>query len=570
MKISALTRLTSALTGALAIVFATMQPMGLALAQTNIASGSEAQDQRKLLQQYANQAQAAVNSKNYLGAATLYEKAYAIDSNISDLSYNAACAYALAGKIDLAFVWLDKSFVAGYLNLEHIKQDSDLDALHSDTRWNNYLARIQAQIKRDAKLWNSEVWKSPYAEQLSEDQRIAGLSKLWSEVKYNFVYTDTLKELDWDAVYLQFLPRVKAAANTLEYYRILLEMAALLKDGHTGVTPPAPLYATGFTVPPFKTRLIEGKVIITDVVDETLRQRGVVAGVEITRINQEPVKEWSFKNTAPYASASTPQDLDTRMFVYQFLVGSKAEKPMIELRNADGKTWSVEIERISFGQRNKEFARPPAFSWKLLPGNIAYVALNSFGDDTAAKEYLKNFAEISKAKAIIFDVRTNGGGSSNVGYQVLATITDKDFATSRAETRDYKPSYRAWGRKENNFVFDAYRQSANPELQFKGQVVVLTSAQTYSAAEDFTVAFDTMKRGTIIGEATGGSTGQPLMFDLPGGGSARVCTKKDSYADGKPFVGVGIQPQIVVHPSVADFRANRDTVLEAALRHIKP
>lgn len=566
MKISTFTQLASSIT----IAFAAMQPMGLALAQTNASSTIEQQDQRKLLQQYANQAQAALNAKDYLSAAAQYEKAYAIDSSITDLSYNAACAYALAGKIDLAFAWLDKSFKAGYLNLEHVKKDSDLDVLHADARWNNYLDRVQAQVKRDAKLWNSEVWKSPYAEQLSEDQRIAGLSKLWSEVKYNFVYTDTLKELDWDAVYLKFLPRVKAATNTLEYYKVLMEMAALLKDGHTGVNPPGPLFAVGFTVPPFKTRLIEGKVIITDVIDEALRKQGLLPGVEITRINQEPVKEWSFKNTAPYASASTPQDLESRMFIYQFLVGSKAEKPLIELRNAEGKTWSIEVERISFGQRNKDFARTPAFSWKLLPGNIAYVALNSFGDETAAKEYLKNFNEISKAKAIIFDVRTNGGGSSNVGYQVLATITDKDFATSRAETRDYKPSYRAWGRKENNFVFDAYRQSANPQLQFKGQVIVLTSAQTYSAAEDFTVAFDTMKRGTIIGEATGGSTGQPLMIDLPGGGSARICTKKDSYADGKPFVGVGIQPQIVVHPSLADFRANRDTVLEAALKQIKP
>jgi C-terminal processing protease CtpA/Prc len=566
MKISTLTQLASSL----AIAFAVVQPMGFALAQTNAASAIEQQDQRKLLQQYASQAKAAENAKDYLAAAANYEKAYAIDSSITDLSYNAACAYALAGKIDLAFAWLDKSFKAGYLNLEHVKKDSDLDVLHADARWNNYLDRVQTQVKRDAKLWNSEVWKSPYAEQLSEDQRIAGLSKLWSEVKYNFVYTDTLKELDWDAIYLKFLPRVKAAPNTLEYYKVLMEMAALLKDGHTGVTPPGPLFAVGFTVPPFKTRLIEGKVIITDVIDEALRKQGLLPGVEITRINQEPVKEWSFKNTAPYASASTPQDLESRMFIYQFLVGSKAEKPLIELRNAEGKTWSVEIERISFGQRNKDFARTQAFSWKLLPGNIAYVALNSFGDDTAAKEYLKNFEEISKAKAIIFDVRSNGGGNSTVGYQVLATITDKDFATSRAETRDYKPSYRAWGRKENNFVFDANRQSANPQLQFKGQVIVLTSAQTYSAAEDFTVAFDTMKRGTIIGEATGGSTGQPLMIDLPGGGSARICTKKDSYADGKPFVGVGIQPNMVVRPSLVDFRANRDTVLEAALRHIKP
>ena len=72
--------------------------------------------------------------------------------------------------------------------------------------------------------------------------------------------------------------------------------------------------------------------------------------------------------------------------------------------------------------------------------------------------------------------------------------------------------------------------------------------------------------GKVIGEASGGSTGQPLMFDLPGGGFGRVCTERDTYPDGKEFVGVGIQPDIVVKPLLADVRKNKDTVLEAALK----
>jgi carboxyl-terminal processing protease len=78
-----------------------------------------------------------------------------------------------------------------------------------------------------------------------------------------------------------------------------------------------------------------------------------------------------------------------------------------------------------------------------------------------------------------------------------------------------------------------------------------------------------MKRGRIIGEPSGGSTGQPLPFNLPGGGWARVCTKRDTYPDGKEFVGRGVQPQAVVHPTVSDVRAGRDTALEAALRELR-
>jgi C-terminal processing protease CtpA/Prc len=75
-----------------------------------------------------------------------------------------------------------------------------------------------------------------------------------------------------------------------------------------------------------------------------------------------------------------------------------------------------------------------------------------------------------------------------------------------------------------------------------------------------------MRRGPIVGQATGGSTGQPLYVQLPGGGVARICTKADTYPDGRAWVGHGIQPTVKAAPTVADVRAGRDTVLEAALK----
>jgi len=72
---------------------------------------------------------------------------------------------------------------------------------------------------------------------------------------------------------------------------------------------------------------------------------------------------------------------------------------------------------------------------------------------------------------------------------------------------------------------------------FRKPVAVLVGPRTFSAAEDFTAAFRNMRRGPIVAEPTGGSTGQPLFFDLPGGGAARVCTKRDTFPDGREFVG---------------------------------
>ena len=100
-------------------------------------------------------------------------------------------------------------------------------------------------------------------------------------------------------------------------------------------------------------------------------------------------------------------------------------------------------------------------------------------------------------------------------------------------------------------------------------VVVLTDAGTFSAAEDFCVAFRNMKRGKLIGTTTGGSTGNPLEISLPGDVHAMICTKKDRYPDGTIFVGVGIIPDIEVKETVDSFLQEKDLVLEKAVQLLK-
>lgn len=101
---------------------------------------------------------------------------------------------------------------------------------------------------------------------------------------------------------------------------------------------------------------------------------------------------------------------------------------------------------------------------------------------------------------------------------------------------------------------------------FTKPVILLIGPKTVSAAEDFASSFQGMHRGELIGEPTAGSTGQPMFFKLPGGGSARICTIEEPNPDGSRFVGIGIMPKIIISPTVADIRAGRDPVLERAVQ----
>ena len=96
-------------------------------------------------------------------------------------------------------------------------------------------------------------------------------------------------------------------------------------------------------------------------------------------------------------------------------------------------------------------------------------------------------------------------------------------------------------------------------------VYVLISARTCSAAEDFLIPLKVQKRATLVGEATCGSSGQPLFFSIYGA-DVRICTKWDRFPDGTEFVGVGVLPDVEVSRTKEDVASGRDAVLNAAIQ----
>jgi len=166
------------------------------------------------------------------------------------------------------------------------------------------------------------------------------------------------------------------------------------------------------------------------------------------------------------------------------------------------------------------------------------------------------------------------------------------------QTREHKAAYKAWGTgmvMEENF--DGWKQDEIDWFMeayeigkgihwFKGDtmtfnnsvtakkltvpLVVLLGNGTASAAEDFLVILDGLEgRATTIGQKSFGSTGQPMSFQLPGGAWARICTKKDTYPDGREFVGYGVKPDIFVPLTVEEMIGERDDALAKAVEVLK-
>ena len=403
--------------------------------------------------------------------------------------------------------------------------------------------------------------------ELPEDKRIAGFARLWSEVKYNFAFFDQVPEIDWDKVLADYLPRIQAAKTDVAYYDVLRECIALLRDGHTSVSGPSDVQSGRL---PLRLQRVEGLATITRLPlaaqiknrkwQDALAAADLKLGEAIIDINNMAVGDILTKDIYPYISASTSQALCRE--AYPMLVyGPVGTRVLCRIRGIDG-----EEREASLYYGRYRFPDDPE---KAVNDPLVYINITGFGSDRSAKEFDAKFDEIKRSKGLILDVRENGGGSTRHGYAIVSRLIKKTIPGSHWRSPKHIAAYKAWGRTVPWQEGDHGRIRPHKTIHYGGPVVLLTGPGTVSAAEDFVVAFQTSGRGKVIGQRTNGSTGQPLRVQLPGGGSARICTKRDTYPDGRDFVGIGCIPDIEVEPTRQDVAAGRDPVLEKAMEVLK-
>lgn len=401
---------------------------------------------------------------------------------------------------------------------------------------------------------------------LTAEEKIAGLSKAWAEAKYNFANFDLVPNLNWDSLYVAYIPKVTATTHVIDYYKVLQSFYQPLRDGHTGISFPGAYMKNEWSgVLPIEVRWIENKAIVISNTSNKPGEKNIMPGAELIEWNGVPLQEHIKKNISPYLNFSTSQDSTDRIYRFVLTIGKANSTIPLKFITPEGKTLKQELcykPVAVFWDRN------PLAIFEILDGNIGYLQVNSFNDEKLVALFDSLFSSIIQTNALIIDVRNSGGGNGNNGFEILGSLTDKPFFPGRAIIRQYKSVGRAWGQPES-IVVENWDWKPYKDQLYTKPVVVLTSAATYSAAEDFTATFQSMKRGIVIGEPTGGSTGQPIMFTLPGGGMGRVCAKRDTYADGKEFIGIGIMPDLLVRPAFESTVAGRDDVLDAAVDYIK-
>jgi len=138
--------------------------------------------------------------------------------------------------------------------------------------------------------------------------------------------------------------------------------------------------------------------------------------------------------------------------------------------------WGIEkIERFSF--------------------NIGYLELSMFADtEHAAETIAAAMTTVSNTEALIIDLRFSRGGDPDTVALLASYFLDKRTHLSDMLDREGNVSEQMWS--SNSVRGKRYGQ--------KRDLYILTSQDTYSAAEDFAYTLKHLKRATIIGATTGG------------------------------------------------------------------
>lgn len=58
-----------------------------------------------------------------------------------------------------------------------------------------YIPYTPQQMAVEKRLWDDPLWKTAYKPTLSEEEKMAGLSRFWAEAKYNFAFFDNVSRL---------------------------------------------------------------------------------------------------------------------------------------------------------------------------------------------------------------------------------------------------------------------------------------------------------------------------------------------------------------------------------------
>ncbi|MBN1262284.1 MAG: hypothetical protein JXB35_16515 [Anaerolineae bacterium] len=371
------------------------------------------------------------------------------------------------------------------------------------------------------------------------ETRSANFARLWQAMDYAYPYFAE-KGVDWDAVYARYAPQAQRAQSDEDYWRIVASMLAELSDGHTGLLSPSVQPAASSGEPSgrryFAICRDIGGAIVLDEVGATARAAGFERGDEVLAVDGRPI-EAALDALSPILRAGSTSQQRRAKAAFNVL-STTGDALTVTVRGPAGErtltlTWP---EKPPAPQVQTPAPWQPLITGERLPSGLGLIRIPDFGSSThdLVAEFDAALDALIDAPGLILDLRGNGSGSTFISDRIAGRFLSQLFTYGRDHFRARLPQ-RGW-----RAHFD-YRVKPCGQI-YTGPLVLLIDAYNFSTAENFIVALVDSGRVTTVGRPTGGGGGNPISFNLPGGGRARFSTGTFRRTNGALIEGVASYP----------------------------
>jgi len=362
-----------------------------------------------------------------------------------------------------------------------------------------------------------------------ERLRAATFDTYWEALADDYPYFE-LKNIDWAQARERYRDRAVRATTRIAFYHVLARMLSELDDWHVRLDI-GDLNGYGQQLTMLPHSLV--------MVDRRLRVEWLAVDPPLG-------------NTFPELVAIDGAHVWDPRLAEILLVGQAGSSCSLTLVCPDGARREVVLVRPQNTELKLSLNDHTILGER--SGDIGYLALRTFSsesdngsDDDATARIAQIDRELDRSldtRALVIDVQDNTGGNSDVLFATLGRLLPERTLFGHGLWLYFGP-----------FTFQGPRYVEPRAPCYHGEDVVLTSAQTCSAAEWFARTLQREGRAIIVGERTVGAEAGTRDVKGPDGSSLTFGWRWITDRDGQGLQDVGVIPQVDVPLSIELVRA---------------
>lgn len=398
-----------------------------------------------------------------------------------------------------------------------------------------------------------------------QERQTASFEMVWSTLRDQY-WDAKMAGRDWQKIHDAYRPLFDKAKNRQEADAILQRMIHELPSSHLAIIP-SYLYRTPEADPQARDDdqamnnpagvgmdiVAIGRAFVVEHLEENgaAAKAGVKAGWTIESVDAKPAS--AFLLNAPQGTWE-----DRRYFAQemldQWMHGAEGSTVQVTFRNTAGQTVAFPLVRQTPSGELVEFSNMPPerviVEHRALPNGAGYIRLNIFLDPVLVMpEIQRAIQEFHDTPGIVFDLRGNPGGLGIMAMGIAGWFVSEHgqrLGTMTSRTGDSP--------------FDI-----NPRLgAYQHRLAILVNHGSASTSEIFAQGLKDLGRARIFGSHTAGAALPSEIIELPNGDRFQYPEANYTSMKGRVLEGNGVQPDVVVEPTIEALVKGRDVPLEAA------